>query len=60
MSREVAHVYKGLEKKEGEGVIITRSIGNEEGLRNFDPFLLLDHFHGEGAKGFPDHPHSGN
>jgi hypothetical protein len=59
MGREVEKVLKGIEEKEGEGVIITRSIGSEKGLRNFDPFLLLDQFIGEGAKGFPDHPHRG-
>jgi hypothetical protein len=28
MGREVAKVYNGIEKREGEGVMITRSIGN--------------------------------
>ena len=51
MTREVANVYNGIEKREGEGVMITRSIGNSEGLTDLDPFLLLDEFNGEGAKG---------
>lgn len=51
MTREVTNVYNGIEKREGEGVMITRSIGNSEGLTDLDPFLLLDEFNGEGAKG---------
>jgi hypothetical protein len=36
--------------------MLRRSIGTAK-LRNFSPFLMLDHFTiGKGA-GFPDHPH---
>ena len=52
MSREVSHVYENIEQAEGEGARVRRSIGNSE-IRNFDPFLMLDEFFGEGESGFP-------
>lgn len=46
---------------EGAGVRITRTIGTG-GLRNLDPFLMLDELRmpaSEASAGFPDHPHRG-
>ena len=42
---------------EGDGVIVKRLMPTDE-RRNFDPFVLWDHFDLE-AGGFPDHPHRG-
>lgn len=48
--------------REGAGVIVHRTIGGPA-LRNFDPFLLLDHISSsdpdEYLAGFPSHPHRG-
>jgi redox-sensitive bicupin YhaK (pirin superfamily) len=47
---------------EGAGVIVHRTIGTPA-LRNYDPFLLLDHIGSENPDdyiaGFPAHPHRG-
>lgn len=47
---------------EGAGVTVERSIGSPS-LRNYDPFMLLDHFSSDNPNdyiaGFPDHPHRG-
>jgi len=42
---------------EGDGVEVKRLMP-VAGLRNFDPFVLCDHFDISGG-GFPDHPHRG-
>ncbi|ATX78937.1 hypothetical protein Ga0123461_0500 [Mariprofundus aestuarium] len=42
---------------EGDGVTVKRLMPLA-GLRNFDPFVLWDHFDISGG-GFPDHPHRG-
>jgi len=42
---------------EGAGVTVKRLMP-AHGLRNFDPFVLWDHF-GIESGGFPDHPHRG-
>lgn len=56
--RTIRTVVHALEKSEGVGARVRRSIGTPK-LRNFSPFLMLDHFSvGKGA-GFPDHPHRG-
>ena len=51
-----------LELMEGAGVRVLRTIGTPA-LRNFDPFLLLDHMNGDIPSaylaGFPSHPHRG-
>jgi len=48
--------------KEGAGVTVHRTIGTPA-LRNFDPFMLLDHFCSDNPDeyiaGFPSHPHRG-
>lgn len=54
--RQIAKVFEAIEQSEGAGARVRRSVGTAK-LRNFSPFLMLDHFTiGEGA-GFPDHPH---
>lgn len=56
VARAIAKAFKAVEKSEGAGARVRRSIGVPQ-LRNFSPFLMLDHFSvGDGA-GFPDHPH---
>ncbi|KAK6429471.1 RNA pol II transcription cofactor, partial [Oleoguttula sp. CCFEE 5521] len=57
-ARGIQKVFEAIEQSEGAGATVRRSIGTPK-LRNFSPFLMLDHFTiGEGA-GFPDHPHRG-
>lgn len=56
--RTIRTFFLAAEKAEGVGARVRRSIGVPQ-LRNFSPFLMLDHFTiGKGA-GFPDHPHRG-
>lgn len=56
VARTVVKAFKAIEKAEGVGAKVRRSVGTSQ-LRSFSPFLMLDHFSiGEGA-GFPDHPH---
>lgn len=43
---------------EGHNSRVRRSIGVPE-VRNFSPFLMLDHFSIAPEAGFPDHPHRG-
>jgi quercetin 2,3-dioxygenase len=62
-SRSVSQVVTAKTTLEGEGFVVHRAFPNH-GLREFDPFLLLDEMGpialsaGE-AKGAPDHPHRG-
>lgn len=54
--RKIVKAFEAIEQAEGAGARVRRSLGTAK-LRNFSPFLMLDHFTiGEGA-GFPDHPH---
>ncbi|KKY21493.1 putative pirin [Phaeomoniella chlamydospora] len=56
--RAIRFAFNAIEQSEGAGARVRRSIGTPK-LRNFSPFLMLDHFTiGPGA-GFPDHPHRG-
>ncbi|KAL3465359.1 RmlC-like cupin domain-containing protein [Aspergillus heterothallicus] len=58
VARKIRTVFLAIEQAEGAGARVRRSIGTPK-LRNFSPFLMLDHFTiGDGA-GFPDHPHRG-
>jgi hypothetical protein len=43
---------------EGDGVTVKRLMPIH-GMRNFDPFVLWDHFDIGPGNGFPDHPHRG-
>jgi len=60
LSREVVKKVYAIETPEGDGATVRRSIGTPQ-LRNFSPFLMLDHFKLDPSKpgGFPDHPHRG-
>jgi hypothetical protein len=56
VARTIAKAFKAVEKAEGAGATVRRSIGVPQ-LRNFSPFLMLDHFSVGIGAGFPDHPH---
>ena len=57
-ARTVAKIVTARQQAEGVGATVRRSIGviNQ---RNFNPFLMLDHFSSAGKNGFPEHPHRG-
>ncbi|PJA33557.1 MAG: hypothetical protein CO187_01155 [Zetaproteobacteria bacterium CG_4_9_14_3_um_filter_53_7] len=50
-------IVQSISVPEGDGVIVKRLMPVAN-LRNFDPFVLWDHFDISGG-GFPDHPHRG-
>lgn len=54
--RVIVKAFQAVEKAEGAGARVRRSIGVPQ-LRNFSPFLMLDHFTIGDKAGFPDHPH---
>ena len=56
--RKVSKAFLAIEQSEGAGARVRRSIGTPK-LRNFSPFLMLDHFTIHPGAGFPDHPHRG-
>lgn len=56
--RAIQKSYLAREQAEGAGATVRRSIGVPQ-LRNFTPFLMLDHFNITPGAGFPDHPHRG-
>jgi len=56
--RAIRKVFLAIEQAEGAGARVRRSIGTQQ-LRNFSPFLMLDHFSIKPGAGFPDHPHRG-
>lgn len=58
LSRTIRKVFLAVEQSEGAGARVRRSIGTPQ-LRNFSPFLMLDHFRIAPGAGFPDHPHRG-
>ncbi|EXK45420.1 pirin (iron-binding nuclear protein) [Fusarium oxysporum f. sp. lycopersici 4287] len=58
VTRAVRKVFLAVEQSEGAGARVRRSIGTPQ-LRNFSPFLMLDHFSVKPGAGFPDHPHRG-
>lgn len=57
-ARTIRKVFEAIEQAEGAGARVRRSIGTPQ-LRNFSPFLMLDHFSISPGAGFPDHPHRG-
>ncbi|TKA71036.1 hypothetical protein B0A55_06326 [Friedmanniomyces simplex] len=57
-ARGIQKVFEAREQAEGAGATVRRSIGTPN-LRNFTPFLMLDHFSVAPGAGFPDHPHRG-
>ena len=56
--RAIKQAFLAIEQSEGAGARVRRSIGTPK-LRNFSPFLMLDHFTISPGAGFPDHPHRG-
>ncbi len=56
--RAISKAFLAIEQSEGAGARVRRSIGTSH-LRNFSPFLMLDHFSISPGAGFPDHPHRG-
>jgi len=58
LSRVIDVIVPARETPEGLGARVRRSVGGPF-LRNFDPFLLLDHASIDVNAGFPDHPHRG-
>jgi quercetin 2,3-dioxygenase len=56
--RAIRFAFHAIEQSEGVGARVRRSIGTAK-LRNFSPFLMLDHFTIYPGAGFPDHPHRG-
>ncbi|ROW10691.1 hypothetical protein VPNG_05056 [Cytospora leucostoma] len=56
--RAIRKAFLAAEQAEGAGARVRRSIGTPQ-LRNFSPFLMLDHFNVKPGAGFPDHPHRG-
>jgi hypothetical protein len=55
VSRAIRKAFLAIEQSEGAGARVRRSIGTPQ-LRNFSPFLMLDHFTIKPGAGFPDHP----
>lgn len=57
-----AKIVHAMEVTEGGGVTVHRTIGTPA-LRNYDPFLMLDHISSDNPDdyiaGFPSHPHRG-
>lgn len=49
---------QAFETMEGDGALVYRLMP-VAGLRNFDPFVLFDHFVLQAGMGFPTHPHRG-
>ncbi|KAI9717993.1 MAG: hypothetical protein M1828_006983 [Chrysothrix sp. TS-e1954] len=56
--RAIRTAFLAVSQPEGAGATVRRSIGTAK-LRNYSPFLMLDHFSVEPGAGFPDHPHRG-
>ena len=58
----VTRLIPAMTVPEGAGVTVNRTIGTPA-LRNYDPFMLLDHIGSENPDdyiaGFPSHPHRG-
>lgn len=61
-SMNAVRIIPAMAVPEGAGVIVHRTIGTPV-LRNYDPFLLLDHIGSDNPDdyiaGFPPHPHRG-
>lgn len=51
-------IRQAVTTPEGDGVMVSRLMPVTT-LRNFDPFVLMDHFNIQSGAGFPDHPHRG-
>ncbi len=59
---KITRAIPAMEVSEGAGVTVQRTIGTPA-IRNYDPFMLLDHFGSDNPDeyiaGFPSHPHRG-
>ena len=53
LPRAIRKVFLAVEQAEGAGARVRRSVGTSQ-LRNFSPFLMLDHFSVKPGAGFPD------
>ncbi|OQW38433.1 MAG: hypothetical protein A4S08_09935 [Proteobacteria bacterium SG_bin4] len=62
MTVNAAQIIPAVAVPEGAGVTVYRTIGTPV-IRNYDPFLLLDHISSDKPEdylaGFPSHPHRG-
>ena len=62
MRPQTQQLVRAVSTSDGAGVRLKRSIGTSA-LRNFDPFIMLDHFSSDNPDdyiaGFPPHPHRG-
>ena len=60
--RTIQQIIKGMPSSDGDGVKLTRSLGQTPTAR-LDPFLMLDEFKSDDSAdyigGFPPHPHRG-
>lgn len=56
--RKISKSFLAVSQSEGAGARVRRSIGTPA-MRQFSPFLMLDHFTVRPGAGFPDHPHRG-
>ena len=61
-TQKTTRFIPAMKVPEGAGVTVQRTIGTP-GLRNYDPFMLLDFFSSDNPNeyiaGFPSHPHRG-
>jgi len=53
VTRGIEKIFTAPEKAEGMGATVRRSIGVSQ-LRNFSPFLMMDHATVAPGAGFPD------
>ncbi|KAG5359700.1 Pirin [Yarrowia sp. C11] len=58
MAKTIDKLFTAPEQSEGVGARVRRAIGTHK-LRNFNPFIMFDHFKVPSTAGFPDHPHRG-
>ena len=61
-SRQIEHLYAGVDTQDGAGVKLTRVL-TQQLQERLDPYLMLDNFKSDNpddyVAGFPNHPHRG-
>lgn len=61
-SRQIEHLYAGVDTQDGAGVKLTRVL-TQQLQERLDPYLMLDNFKSDDpddyVAGFPNHPHRG-
>lgn len=61
-SRQIEHLYAGVDTQDGAGVKLTRVL-TQQLQERLDPYLILDNFKSHNpddyVAGFPNHPHRG-